>query len=334
MFSQSLSIVVPIYNVQDYLPECLDSIYSQECPNLEVILVNDGSVDDSLQVAKKYAARYENSILIDQPNRGLSSARNAGIKVASGDFIMFVDGDDFIEEGICRELVKVIGQTGSDIVVYGLKFFDSKQGVRKQWELSTLNSGHVYLRKSTSASRFTPTVCNKVFRRELIESLEFPVGLRYEDVFFSLSAILRARKVSTFLEKNYYYRTGRAESITQNISIDNYFELKKIIGKTLHFNRRFLRQNLKKQVRFEFCRRINNEILMKCMEPGVVSDYVGVLRILAEDRYFRLLSKNYIFDHEFDKHVLLSCLFKVFGRFFFVFQYAVSLKRTLSKLKM
>lgn len=104
-----ISIIVPVYNTEKYIERCLDSIMKQDYPNFEVILVNDGSTDESGIIIQKYKEKYKNISYIKQENKGVGAERNAGIKVAKGDYISFVDSDDLIMEDYCSHLLSIIG---------------------------------------------------------------------------------------------------------------------------------------------------------------------------------------------------------------------------------
>ena len=110
-----ISVVVPVYNKSLYLAECIESIISQTYRNLEIILVNDGSSDNSLDICKMYEQLDERVIVVDKPNAGVASARNAGLEIATGDYIGFVDADDFIDAGMYSTLLEQITRDGSDV---------------------------------------------------------------------------------------------------------------------------------------------------------------------------------------------------------------------------
>ena len=116
---KKISIIVPIYNIEKYLPRCLDSILAQTYKNLEVILVDDGSVDNSGMIADKYARNDQRIIVIHQVNKGVSAARNAGLDLATGDYIGFVDGDDYIEPDMYEILMRIIDEQQVDIAHCG-----------------------------------------------------------------------------------------------------------------------------------------------------------------------------------------------------------------------
>lgn len=102
-----ISIIIPVYNVEDYLERCLDSIIHQSYKNIEIIVINDGSTDSSLKILEKYALKNSRIIIVNQENKGLSGARNIGVEKAIGDYIWFVDGDDFIDNDACERLISL-----------------------------------------------------------------------------------------------------------------------------------------------------------------------------------------------------------------------------------
>lgn len=113
-----ISVIIPIYNVEQYLSQCLDSIINQTYTNLEIILINDGSTDNSKKICNQYKLLDSRIIVIHKSNKGLSDARNTGIKIATGDYISFVDADDFIDENMYTILSKKINTTNADIIWY------------------------------------------------------------------------------------------------------------------------------------------------------------------------------------------------------------------------
>ena len=117
-----VSVVVPVFNVRDFLSQCLDSLYSLVDDNMEVILVNDGSTDDSLNICRRYADLYSNTIIIDKENGGLSDARNVGTKVATGDYIYYLDSDDWLAPNAIKSLYEFAIENNCEIVQGGFYY--------------------------------------------------------------------------------------------------------------------------------------------------------------------------------------------------------------------
>ena len=122
MENPKISIIVPVYNSEVYLKECIDSILNQTFKDIEVIFINDGSTDNSVQVIKENMTK-NNFIIIEQENRGLGAARNVGLKKSTGEYILFLDSDDYLDKYACEHMYKVAIDTESDVVQCGFKFF-------------------------------------------------------------------------------------------------------------------------------------------------------------------------------------------------------------------
>lgn len=216
-----LTVVVPIYNVADYLAECLNSLAGQTYADLEVVLVDDGSTDDSATIAAGYPRADGRFRLIRQPNRGLGAARNAGIDAGTGEYLTFVDSDDVLPPYALEVLVGALEQTGSDFASGNVALFTSR-GLRQ----SPLHRGThrtARLRASLRAQRnlvYDRLACNKVFRRSFWErhGLRFPEGVRYEDIPVTIPAYAMAESVDLIDLPVYYWRqreAGGEASISQ-----------------------------------------------------------------------------------------------------------------------
>ena len=209
-----LSIIVPVYNSDKYLKECLDSLINQTYEDIEVICVNDGSTDNSLQILEEYFRKDNRIKIINKENGGVSSARNAGLKIASGEFITFVDDDDYLDFNAYEETLKYIGNT--DLVCFGCKVFgdahyahrtsDEKYYKIKFKGLKILNPKTIF---ETDVS-----VCNKIFKKSIIDinNISFPEGLNYEDAEFYFKYIICAKSVY-YLDKYFYNYRRSDESI-------------------------------------------------------------------------------------------------------------------------
>lgn len=186
-----VSIIVPIYNTEKYLKKCVDSILGQTYNKLEVILVNDGSSDDSLKICRKYESSDSRIIIIDKKNGGLSSARNAGLDVCKGDYITFVDSDDYLEKEAIELLVEAGNQYLADIVSMKLKPVDENYNslikYTNNYDLNQIAGRH-YL-KEVFERKKSCSVCDKLFSAKIWENRRFELGILNED-FLMLSKIL------------------------------------------------------------------------------------------------------------------------------------------------
>lgn len=204
-----ISIIVPIYNMEKYLDRCVDSILCQTYTNLEIILVNDGSSDASPSICDKYAEADSRVKVVHKTNGGLSSARNAGLDVATGDYIGFVDSDDYISTDMYKVLAEQLDNCDCEIA--------NAMYVRVDEEGNTTPSRVPHnTDKEISAVQFVRelmlhtgdvSVCTKLFRAELFEGTRFPEGKLNEDLLFMLDVFTKVNKVAFVAHIGYYYFT-------------------------------------------------------------------------------------------------------------------------------
>ncbi|MFF8590521.1 CDP-glycerol glycerophosphotransferase family protein [Streptomyces sp. NPDC015220] len=212
-----LTVVVPIYNVERYLPACLDSLAAQSFRDLEVLMVDDGSPDDSAAIAAEYAARDDRFKLIRKENAGLGAARNTGIAHMSPDaeFLTFVDSDDVIPPDAYRMMVSSLDESGSDFATGNVFHLRGE----KSWQVPLLKMLAGEARKRTHISQYPRLVadriaCNKVFRRTFWEhhGFAFPEGILHEDIPVVLPAHYRAEAIDIIGEPTYFWRLREGES--------------------------------------------------------------------------------------------------------------------------
>lgn len=216
-----ISIIVPTYNVEKYIRTCIESILAQTYRNVEVIIVNDGSTDQSLAVISDLICSHHNVKVINQKNQGLSVARNTGIDVATGKYITFVDADDKIMPGFVSSLYQIADKTGADIVRGSFRDFNGN--IPKDWAPDfnvPTNCGTIVLDQFLS-SNISFVVWSSIYRLDFINSnhIRFTPGILFEDIDFTIRAYMLAKLVATSPEPNYAYRTHRQGSIltTNNV---------------------------------------------------------------------------------------------------------------------
>lgn len=220
-----VSVIIPVYNVEDYLEECLDSIINQTLKDIEIICINDGSTDDSLNILESYAKKDNRIIIFNQENFGLSVARNNGIKLSQGEYVYFIDSDDYLELNTLEELYKMSTSMNLDLLIFKLINFDDE--IREKYtsdyyEMSFLKpfESKIFNYKDLGKEllRMAVPIPGKFFKRDLIFSMKFPEGLIFEDNLFFTEVMLKAKKVS-FLDKHFYNRRIRENSITTTKTI-------------------------------------------------------------------------------------------------------------------
>ncbi len=245
------TIIVPIYNVEKYLRRCIDSIIQQTYKNLEIILVDDGSTDSCPNICDDYASKDVRIKTIHKTNGGLSDARNAGLDIALGKYIMFVDSDDYIDLSMCEKLYKSIKQNNSDIVMCGINYVYDNNVIYKLKEINlpkcnaqnicdfyTL-SGKKIKNNEIITENIMGTVCRALYSKESISNIRFEKGMFCEDLLFSISVINANIKISIVNEFLYFYYQ-RSGSIIHSFNKARY-------EKRIQFTRRVL-QLLKERV--------------------------------------------------------------------------------------
>jgi len=200
-----LSIIIPIYNVEDTLQICLESVLTQMDERMEVILIDDGSTDSSRKIAEEMIADKGSCRLIHQENKGLSAARNAGIEVSTGDYLTFVDSDDFVAEGTYDALLAVVAaHPDYDILEYPAMLYYGS--ATRQRLLTFTDTAIGSIRDYWLGGAYLHTyACNKLFRRELFAETRFPEGRVFEDVYTYPYLLQQAKIVATTAAGLYYY---------------------------------------------------------------------------------------------------------------------------------
>lgn len=214
-----ISVIVPVYNVEKYLKKCIKSIMSQSYTNLEIILINDGSTDNSGKICDELKEQDKRIKVIHKSNGGLSDARNAGLKIANGKYIGFVDSDDYIAEDMFETLYNINKKYNSDISIVSFYeiYKDKVIGVRDSKKLQELTKIDA-MKELLIDTNIQSYAWNKLFRRELFEGLEFPTNKNFEDIATTLLLFEKANKVVLLEEPKYYY-VRRDDSI---VGVRNY----------------------------------------------------------------------------------------------------------------
>ncbi len=204
-----ISVIVPVYNVEKYLPQCIDSILNQTEKNLEIILVDDGSLDNSGKICDEFSKKDDRIIVIHKKNNGLSSARNAGLEIARGNYIGFVDSDDWLDKTMYEVLLKLLKENNSDISCCDFfKTANSNDSI-PHIDNEIINSyNNIESLNNFYNGLYTQTVVawNKLYKRELFKDISYPVGKIHEDEGTTYKLYYKANKITYTNRPLYYYR--------------------------------------------------------------------------------------------------------------------------------
>ena len=220
-----VSVIVPVYNVEKYLRECLDSLVNQTLKNIEIICINDGSIDNSLSILEEYAKNDLRVKIIDQVNSGVSVARNNGIKLATGEFIGFCDSDDWVDLDYFEKLYTAATKYNCEIAMCGIvrhRKFKNKKWLAKKVEKVCFDIEDVMREAKIPQYSY---IYNKIYKRDALLGLDllFPIGRIFEDIYWSARVVTKLKGLVCVPNIFYHYRTveGSIVSLRTQKRIDD-----------------------------------------------------------------------------------------------------------------
>lgn len=240
-----VSVIIPIYNVELYLAECLQSVKNNilffHDGEIEVLLVNDGSTDNSSKIANEFSKENNSFHYIEQPNAGLSAARNTGVSKAIGEYIFFLDSDDFLESETLRSLYNFSVENDCDICQCGMLYYYGDKRNYESLDTRGFSKNHILtsveaMRLLIKNEKIKSFACGKLYKTNLVKQHSFKVGRYFEDLFWQ-PEVVGACIVYGVLNKSYYKYRQRNDSITGQFSLrkfdllDGYYELTEYVKK-------------------------------------------------------------------------------------------------------
>lgn len=231
-----ISFIIPVYNVENYIEECINSIACQDSTMFNIVLVDDGSSDKSGQICDQYSMQYDFIKTYHKKNGGLSDARNYGIKYANSKYIIFVDADDYIDENFI-EHIKSIEINEDLILLNAVKYYDKNKMIN-------LNNGYEKLKLSyqsktlllkdfCSLNKYPASACDKMVKKDIIinNNLFFVKGQLSEDIEWTLNLLLSIDSINYINTKYYYYRQNRKGSITKSFNLKHFYDIYNVLVK-------------------------------------------------------------------------------------------------------
>ncbi len=231
MNENKISVIVPAYNVEKYIDECINSLKRQTYKNIEFIIINDGSKDSTLKRIKNNVGSDTRFKIIDQKNIGIGATRNKGINLSTGDYIAFLDSDDYVLDDMYSSLMESIIKNNSDIAVCDyIKFNNVNKEKKICGDIKIYNKSIYKEPLIINSVAYCPW--NKLYKKSLIENIKFPEKLKYEDLNFVIKALSSAKKISKVDKALYYYRINDSGE-TCTISVkdkDIYFIIEDVVN--------------------------------------------------------------------------------------------------------
>ena len=202
MSKYDVSVIIPVYNAENYLRECIDSVLNQTMGSIEIVLINDGSTDHSLDIIKEYSTKYDNVVFIDQENKGVCIARNAGIEIAKGEYIGWLDSDDMLKPDAIEKLYKLMIHNGADYGYYNICFYPEEISTKKAWykEYKGKRDWNFIERNSQCTNSLT--------KKRLLEQLNIQYWFEKYSEYGWIIVLLFANRIVSLDEKLYIYRVG------------------------------------------------------------------------------------------------------------------------------
>lgn len=319
--NELISLVVPIYNVEKYLDKCIKSLIDQTYNNIEIILVNDGSTDNSIEICEKWRKLDSRIIIINKENGGLSDARNFGINVANGRYLCFIDSDDFVGKDMIKKLYESIKKYKADISICnryhifdnGNKFIKFKQN---EDDLVMTNEEAIF--QMNNFEYFDMSVCTKMFKKELFDDLKFPKGKISED-FYVMYKLLDKSTVIIYISEPLYYYYQRSGSISKNREI-NYDFIKAAYEQCQYVEKKY--PNLKNCVRSAYVSANMTSYNMVIAQKGKIpKNVINKLKSEVKENYEFVKNnkdlgkmkkfQTFLFVHSIFVYNLLYKLFKL-----------------------
>lgn len=284
-----ISVIIPVYKVEQYLEQCIVSVTRQTYQQLEILLVDDGSPDRCGTICDEWAKRDRRIKVIHKENGGLSDARNAGLKVASGTFIAFVDSDDFIMPTMLEQLLVALEQENAEIAECDYITFSEEvpeKGVliRKKTVGYEMKEAMSFL---LDEYKFKYTVWNKLYRREIFNCLQFEVGKIHEDVFFTYQAFGICKRVAKVEDALYCYRKRSGSIMESEISLRNLDSLEARMHQYYYIKTNFPDLSGKAQAQMlGNCLYLGQKAL-RCSDPAIAEKMIRQIRPLYDEGFAR-----------------------------------------------
>ena len=216
MIILKVSVIVPVYNSEKYLKDCLDSLVNQTLKEVEIIAVDDASTDKSLEILLEYTKKYPGKIKVfaSEQNKGQGASRNIGLSIATGEYIGFLDSDDYVAPTMYEELYDTAKEKRADIVSTRLTFVKDSSYLGKKFETYGKGESYSPIEKPELVLDESPSVCNKIFKKEFLKDQTFLENCMWEDVAFTYANLFNADKIGHLNNMGYYYRKSATSGVS------------------------------------------------------------------------------------------------------------------------
>ena len=301
-----IAIIVPVYNVEKYLRECLDSIFNQSFKDFHLIIINDGSTDNSEKIINEYVEKYTNITYIKQKNLGVSEARNAGLKKVNKKYTIFIDSDDYIEKDTLESLYNKAENTKADMVIYGHEnFYTDNNNIKSndfKWDENKIYNNIEVMEMMLEYKVLGYSPCKMYLSKNIInKKMHFERGRIIEDLFPVFKQVSFTKRIVFINKKMYKYRQ-RQSSLTHNLSLKDIEDYKYAASMVYDYSKKF--NEINKNSRFTFLAAAESRQLRNYMSLNIKCDK----KIYKECEIENVKLLNIIFNKNISNKIKLKLL--------------------------
>lgn len=289
--NELVSIIIPVYNCENYVEACIESVRQQKYTNIEIILINDGSTDRSGEICEMIAQQDNRVVVLHQKNQGVAAVRNRGIESATGEYITFVDSDDKISVHYVEKLLEAMHQRKADILICDMCCYESE--LDSKGKIPNVKLDREQALEDLFMDRIQSYMWGKLFRKDIFAGIQLPVGMTFEDHYIMPQLFLKAKSVACIPDKLYYYYYDRPGNISGNSTIAHSLDLAKA---QRH------RYEIAKNIKFSKA----SDLLLKKAVYASVGVYLRILKSGVSGQYNTYLREiqNFFSRHTID---ILKC---------------------------
>ena len=307
-----VSLIIPVYNVENYLDRCLKSVEQQTCKDAEVIIINDGSTDNSYKIIDEYVARNSNFITYKIENSGLGGARNYGLTKATGDYVIFLDSDDYIAPDCLEKFITAAQNNDSDIVVCNICDVD-EDGTPIRYTTNSINNETTSIYKSPQILLDRLCAWAKMYRKSFFEDLSYVAREWYEDLRLTPKLYLKADRI-TFIDDTLFFYVQRAGSIMNNSKALRNLEIITALEDVInYFKKNNVYDNFKEEIEFLVIQHISIAAITRVLLSNSkdkhevikkLEEYISNFDNLYQNKYIATLDSNKRLILKFNKNKL------------------------------
>ncbi len=301
-----LSVIIPVYNTEQYFVKCIDSVIASigkadMMKQSEIIVVNDGSLGNINDIIKEYEINLGNLVYVNNENYGRGKTRNIALKLAKGKYISFVDSDDYIDVNMYKEVFEEINKRRYDLVIFDLEAISEKV----QTEVKAININHVLSKKALFDMKILASSCNKVIKKDLFKNIEYPENIKYEDLATIPIVYLKANNVKYIPKMYYKYYLSENSAMRTEFSNDNFNLLDAITILFKRMDDMFVKFE-DSDVTYKEVEEYKNMIFTRRFYEDILESIVYIKDVDKKKEYIKKLCTkmnkiNYIFDNRFFK---------------------------------